>query len=941
MAGFVNRVSELEFISDLSRQFISAKSSSTSLTQIVHIIGEGGIGKTRLLQQLPLELQSEVHSFDIIDICDFDDRSFHIENNFELWLLSKLSDTKSTSSERIRSEFRLLQKMKERGDSQLTLGDQQREITNQLLQAYSAKSRILRFDTVEKLSANLLRRLCFFIGNLENALVIVAGRFEENESFVELLLAEIKDKSRYHRLELKPFEVVHGEEYIHKVEAERNLKIPNRVIGPLLRLSNGKPILIDLAIEYVSRSISIDPLLEINVSDFDKLPRDKHKELQDQFEAKLVEHISNLSGRMDRLILLLSRIYPLTLIKVAELLNISLKEAEILFTSAQGYVFIKTLPERYALDDEFGAVSISLQDVMRELVQKYVWDKTDPQERRRKRDSRMAVEIYKKLDYELHRLYQEQDKHIKDRGTPETWEEFVRQRALEQERELVTETWIEHSLFSDLEMGFLAWKELLERVRKGRKFEFAYRLSQLVKDYYKNDKLAADQLADYLFVAARADVDKPNPNYISAEKEITELLESEFAQELWPKAHNLLGVIYRNLGRLPKALYHQQRALDLFPEEKWWERANIENQIGNLYRLLEDHDPNNLDQASKFFENVRLACSNNHKDAIARGIGKANKTLLGGACSNLGYVRGLQNKYERAERLLNLSIEIFESAGRNREIAWPETNLGIIARDAGRYEISIRYLNRATHRLRLPDDHKELCRAYFHLGWTQWFKAFELPNIVDIKVLENARELFLESLEIADRYSYNLEKPGIYHQLATVTWLLGLYNNDENLRLKGRELNKRALDISRELNNIRYAIDALVGEMEFDLVEKPEDYTGLLQIFEQIEKEHNRNLFSLYFGRAERILGDCAFINGELAVAFLHYEKGFPLIAKHGGYGPYSLNVELDKLGDTIQKLSQNQAGEWIEYLADRWSKNIKLRDWCDAQLMRNQLRES
>ncbi|MHC5720293.1 MAG: hypothetical protein ACYTX0_51755, partial [Nostoc sp.] len=97
---------------------------------------------------------------------------------------------------------------------------------------------------------------------------------------------------------------------------------------------------------------------------------------------------------MDRLTLLLSRIYPLDSSDISNLLEISTEDAQKLFIDAQSYFFIKPVISATQ-------IHISLHDIVRDLVDKYVWPDIDPDMGWRKRDSRIAAKYFEQKDYEL------------------------------------------------------------------------------------------------------------------------------------------------------------------------------------------------------------------------------------------------------------------------------------------------------------------------------------------------------------------------------------------------------------------------------------------------------------------------------------------------------------------------------------------------------------
>ncbi len=100
------------------------------------------------------------------------------------------------------------------------------------------------------------------------------------------------------------------------------------------------------------------------------------------------------------------------------------------------------------------------------------------------------------------------------------------------------------------------------------------------------------------------------------------------------------------------------------------------------------------------------------------------------------------------------------------------------------------------------------------------------------------------------------KQPDIYHQMASVYWNLGKEIGDESLKRKARITNQRAILISKELSNNRYAVDAIVGEMEFDYDSQVDEN---IQMHLNELEPYRIYSFPLYFGRVHRILGDWAY----------------------------------------------------------------------------------
>src|SRR5207237_8569058 len=119
---------------------------------------------------------------------------------------------------------------------------------------------------------------------------------------------------------------------IHNIKDERTEN--------LLTLVKGRPILIELTAEWLSIAQPPDWLL----NEIQPLSDEDLEKKQEDFEANLVRHITKLRTPLDRLLLILSRVYPVDVEIPEELFGLSPEVAEMLIARASQYVFVRTLP---------------------------------------------------------------------------------------------------------------------------------------------------------------------------------------------------------------------------------------------------------------------------------------------------------------------------------------------------------------------------------------------------------------------------------------------------------------------------------------------------------------------------------------------------------------------------------------------------------------------
>lgn len=933
---FINRDEELKHIT---------KIISASDTQIIYINSGGGIGKTRLLEQIPHTLENNRIRATYVDIIDFDDLTFQFTDNLIHLLLGYIPNIGVKDKERIYQELDDLLRMERIGDSRETQEKQERRIISSLAELINTASEsnplIFRFDTVEKMPLNVRTNLLALAKQLAKSHMILVGRPEQNSPFS--LWDQIKENFGHriaHKLDLQPFDMRARREYLEKKEAQKNIKLSISDSEKLLSLSEGRPILIDLAVEFFSKSPEFKLKKDTGLL---KLPDQESDRIL--FEKQIVQHVLIARGNIERLILVLSRVFPLTEEMVSIMLNLQQDDAKQLFKDVQPEAYIKTVR------DQDGTVRISLHDEMRRLILEHVWPEFDPTHYRRRRDSKIARELFMNEDHKLRSVKKETQEQLAIRRVGDI-ESHIRIMLLRRQRELATEEWIKHGLYCDFTAGFKDWYRLIEKVRtEGRKYSFITRLCQLTQPYVEQLDGEANRFQSvppdvyvteqekytYFFVKARAKQDQGY--YDEAEKIYQPLLADNVQNQARQRQiYNMLGVLKRDQGRLEQAIDYQKKCLALQEESNYWGIANVENQLGHLYRLHKDTDPNSRNEAENHFKHALLASqhcvrTSSDKDQKINAV-----SLYASIMNNLGYIEGLKRNFEEAELLCKQAIVIWERIERTREKAWAKTNLGVLARDQRQYQQSEQRLQEAIALLISDDDYRELSQAHLQLGWTQWFMgAISSEKRRRIALLEEARISLETSLKFARDHDYRQEQPDIYHQLASVYWYLWKENHNPNHKENARSLNRTAIEISIELENNRYAVDATVGEMEFDYDSGiSENIDAHLQQLQPYRKYH----FPLYFGQVSRILGDWKFREGKYDEAILEYIQALPLINEHGGYGPYAIEIELENLADKFQKLPQENALVYLNMLKDGLLQktrtetgHVDLFFWIDEQV--------
>ncbi|MBE9000748.1 ATP-binding protein [Nostoc sp. LEGE 12447] len=921
----MSEIDKLEFVGreeHLNRIITLVQEANT--LHVVLVEGRGGIGKTWLLNELQNRLnQVNIGTSEIIDcdtpvFNDAEDLCTQIakqlyDNTYQEWLL------------------RLRQLREDENHlSQTAYQEERRQLEKFLVDEINRKSKqqrlVFLIDTVEKLGqAEGRAEVWEYIGNLcqqlDNAVLILAGR----PSIARQILEKSFTETELTYLELNEFTHEDVQTYILSKEEQLHFTLGKNLVQKIIVLSSGSPIMIEFGVEYAYREVIPDWL---ESEDIETIPARLEK--TGGFEAEMVRHITQLRTSMDRLTLLLSRIYPLDSSDIANLLELSTEDAQKLFIDAQSYFFIKPV---------MSGNQISLHDIVRELIDKFVWSDIDPDLEWRKRDSRIAAKYFEEKDYQLgpqKRILEVQ--LYSDNSNKAANIEFLIEE-LKQLREFNTMRWLWNALYADPTIGFETWHEVTNTIRsQSKKFSFVNQLLAVVKQFEK--ELNFDQRFKLIIFEAKlvhALKDKG-----TTENEVRKL-EAMLANKSSNSSHqpdlcNVLGMLNAKLHLYDEALKYQQKCLCLVQGKKLASAIpGVANQVGYLYRQL-----NNFNEAEKYYKLGWDAAM--EVDTPNKGLTQVMASIQ----NNLGYLYGLQKNYIKSEQCFKAAIDMWSSVETEREIANAEIASATISVNEGNYVKAKQLLERALSRCNNEeDDNRILCRAYFHLGLNQWFSAEVVNEAVwdvtqvkwDLDVLSQAQDALEKSLKLAEKYGLEEELPGIWHQTASVYWHLGFQKCDRSLQEQALKLNDRSYHTSLEYNDRRYAIDSLVGKAEFDYYAKA--YQHISDYARELSDRFQsyQNTYQLYFGRMLRIEGDVAFQQANYDLAFAKYAKGIPKIFQDGGFGPYSIQHELNLLQKKIERLPIELSKTLIQQLKHQWQDNKALKEWCDQQMFLTRIR--
>ena len=328
--AFIGRDKELETIESYLKQDESKI--------IISVRGVGGIGKTRLLE--------EVYSrfgfyYKICKIIDFDNNYFQIQGSIITHIANELNDGENFHNFfKLKRDYEKFEKELEISD--LTLKEHNKTLNRVFAEEFNLfttnQKVAIVFDTLDKLDLKAIPYIKHLFEQLNNQLFLIAGRRENLDK-----LAHILSPKYLCQLELKRFNEYEIESYIKKKRINSSICVKPETEEKIAILSRGKPILIDLAIDRIGIKESIDWLQIYSVDDIAFANRAEKRRLEKRFEEGLISDILKAQTRIDEYILLLSLIKQASRIEIEKILDLDSWERATLFEYTKNSVLFKNI----------------------------------------------------------------------------------------------------------------------------------------------------------------------------------------------------------------------------------------------------------------------------------------------------------------------------------------------------------------------------------------------------------------------------------------------------------------------------------------------------------------------------------------------------------------------------------------------------------------------
>jgi ABC-type sugar transport system substrate-binding protein/tetratricopeptide (TPR) repeat protein len=856
---------------------------------------ESDIGWTLWLRSMLAEEQSRSRLL-VADIIDFDDRTYHVPSNIERRIAQMLGENAFEPYLRSLADYRKME-MADVSQEQLTqMSTRIAQVFISCFNTVTAQQRVVLFlDTFDAVKTiDIQNYLLGLVIPLKDVVLLIAGRTVTDGGNVKALWESLQPQLGLdvQFIDLPPLKADTSAIYLQQKQNLLHITLEPSLAQKLLLLAEGRPILIDLAVEWMSREIPLGWLVESRMEELAVLSDETKK----KFESQLVHHISDTRHPMDWLILMMARIYPLDIDLIARLLGISEEAARGLFEEAKGYTFVKSLPDG----------RITLHDEMRRMVNEYVWPEVDPDGDRQRRDSQLIVACLEDkarvLADRIQQLEVAEQEARREKNALAELNALVERGVLERELWVLRSQQLDHTFWMDTMEGVEAFTEMFDATPRGYRASIHEALVSVMESHLKRVSLAPMYELDSRRIAHLLDIGQ----YSQAKGLAREVLKREgLSPERQVNILTRLANCARFLGSLPEAVGYLEQSLaicDSYPEVLAAWGGSVLNFMGLVHRLI-----GKWDQAVKYYR---------RSIDLLRTAG--NEASLAAAYNNLGYLIGLQSNYDSALIYCHRALATQESLNLRYDSGRTHNTLGIIYRSKGSYADSLKHTNQALTIFEEFGDYEWLSKAYCERGITRWYMG----------QLQEADEDLEKSYQVYIETGLRFELANTLHRRGHVAWDMGNLEKAEDYFRESAKIGEQVSDYQQTVNSLQGLVELyyFMGNRyheQGDMEKRDEWYAKAESLASQWEEEYEKKgyYFPLYSGSRIRILGNIAHDREDYDTALQRYLEAYPHIASRGGYSKYMLPEALDRLQRRIDQLPAKIALQWCDRIQEYWKE--------------------
>jgi simple sugar transport system substrate-binding protein len=835
----------------------------------------------------------------VLDIIDFDNAELRNAHSLYLKTAELLSTSLFSPYIEALEDWRLTEKAKV---SQERL-DKETQILNEAFAAcfnsISEHRRVVMFwDTTDMLDEQTVEDLGAVIPSLRNFALLVCGR---NASVIyEKLLHRMADEVRL--TELQPLSLSASQSYLESKQKQLLITMEPRLVNKLAVLSDGHPILLDLAADWLARDVPLPWIEEATVPELEALAESELSQRKEELGRYLVNRIGQMRYQMDRVMLTMSYIYPLDSNMLADVLaDVSLSQAERLLADAAKYAAIKSLPNG----------QMKLHDEVQRLVEEYVWPEVDADGHRRQHLSRrFAAILGARLD-KIGELVQEnrdrssviehqlteldhslRETHDLDQGQrlvmrtdtlrAERLRVFQQNETLENERWTLAEHLLQHTmLVGNPKETVQAFTNLFDEAWR------IYRLSSL--DALLKQVL---EIADTLEPVHRFSVRIRQARYMydlgmyaEAEALLGGLKSGQLTHEQQVDVLQLLSNTRIRLGNFKSGIEDLEEAVCISADKNLEARlAQAQTSLGWGYRLT-----GRLEDAMRLY-----------RQAWRWALDVDDKLLQVKLLRNMAYIYALKRNHQTAYELCHEALSLSKSLQNSREIRKTYSTFASILLEAGNLEAAYSYRQRALSDLDTEKNIEDLSDRLSTGGLIHWLMGD----------LTSAQE----DLEHALALDLRKNEPRILHGLANIHLDSGNVGKAEEILLQGYEASKAIFDPRHELYCLGGLAKVSIMKREF------QKWQTIDSQFHEYQARWPEVQFWVPEGLLHKYLGDLMAGDGKLEPAIDSYKRGLPLLHQYSNYRPFTVPVQLRFTESIFQGIGSYEPLRHLgRALADFW----------------------
>ncbi|MCP4347135.1 MAG: tetratricopeptide repeat protein [Desulfobacterales bacterium] len=848
---FINREKESDHIEELTDQW--------GTRRILCIEAEGGIGKTRLIQEMMIRIErnrERDNPLIISEIIDFDDHTLQIPINL-LRRFAEILDEKTDKKifEPYFHSLKELRSLEKFGSSERMFQKILEECDKNFIECFKKiRSRIVLFldttDAVKEKETNLWTYLAKIILQLENIFILITGRNAKEVG--ETLQKEMGENIK--AIDLSPLTKEASESYLIQKQKLFYITLEPQLAENLIFMADGRPILLDLAVEWRSNEIPLDWLLEKSPEELASLPDDQKKEHQQEFERRLIHHIADTHELTDWLILLMSIIYPLDPEMLTELFNTDEKEANTLFEEAKSFVFVKQLPDK----------RISLHDEMRRMIIEHVWPKLDPDgDRRRDYLGHEIAALTNRID-----KFKTEERTARDEGNIQAeLNAAMTRETLEQERWNLKRRLLKNIPFADIDEIIKILTELFDESTKIYRFFFRQNLIPKIKECI--NRLSDDQTnALYELKYRLINYYRDNIEYQQARELVTEIIKKGgISPEQEVEMYIQSGNLEVRSGNLEQGISDFEIALQICKKHNFQHQLVYSlNGQGWAYRNQGDFD--------KALKNYRDAYQ------LSLQIDDDNQTAL--ILNNMSNVNARKGRFETALNNTKTALHLWKDMGDRRGIGMAYTAHG---------EIHIRF----DQAEKAMDSYKKALDIFKKQNDREWISNVKcgLASVfLSQREFHKAEKNLNQALEYAPE---NLKTRIFFYQAKA-------YQGSNNLN-DARHKFEECRNLSQKIGDhfFDYACFSDIIELTWEFGEYhrwQEFYNEYKELYADKKSEMNLRLK----GTSLRKIGDLAICNGDYENTLAMYKESFLLLAEKESLWRYTIGEQVKRTDNRIRK---------------------------------------